>query len=289
MTPPVPPRLALLIGILAVSASSILIRYAQASEAPSLVIAAWRLVLASALLAPLSLTRRQAELRRLSPADYLLAGLAGVMLALHFAAWISSLEYTSVASSTVLVTTSPLWVGLASPFLLREPLGRGIKVGIALALIGSLIITLDEQGGGTRPAWGNFLALVGAWSVSAYFIIGRQLRLQMSLLSYTTLVYSMAALTLVAAALATGRPLLGYDPTTYLLFALMALIPQLLGHSSFNYALGYLPAAYVMVATVSEPIGASLLALLLLGELPGWLTLVGGAFILGGVAAAGRR
>ncbi len=284
-----PPRLALLIGILAVSASSILIRYAQADQAPSLVIAAWRLVFASAILLPLALTRRRAELRRLSLTDYLLALFAGVMLAVHFAAWISSLEYTSIASSTVLVATSPLWVGLASPFLLREPLERGVKVGIALALIGSLIITLNEQGGGTRPAWGNFLALVGAWSVSAYFIIGRQLRVQVSLLTYTTLVYSMAALTLVGAALLTGRPLLGHTPTAYLLFLLMALIPQLLGHSSFNYALGYLPAAYVMVATVSEPMGASLLALLLLGEVPSWLTLVGGGFILGGVIIAGRR
>ncbi len=287
--PVVSPTLMLGVGVLAISVSAILIRFAQAGQTPSLVIAAWRMVMAAAVLWPLALWRRRDELKRVDSAEMPLALLAGVMLAAHFAAWITSLAYTSVATSTVLVNTSPLWVALASPFLLKEPVGRPAKIGVGLVLLGSLLISLADLGGGRAPLIGNLLALVGALTGSGYFLIGRRLRPHLSALTYTSLVYGIAAALLTGLCLATGQRLWGYPPQTYLLFALMALIPQLLGHSSFNYALGFLPAAYVMVAVVSEPIGASLLALLLLAEVPSRLTVLGGAVILGGIIVAGRR
>lgn len=289
--PLLPPPLVLTVGILAVSVSAVLIRLAQ-GDAPSLVIAAGRTSIASLLLLPFCLGWRRAELRRMSRTDWLLALLAGALLGVHFASWISSLAYTTVASSTVLVTTSPLWVGIASPFLLKERVSRPLIVGIGLALAGSSVIALWDVGsgaGGSRPLLGNFLALVGAWMAAAYLIIGRRLRTHLSLLTYTTVVYGAAALFLLLGVGVSGYSLLGYQPGTYGLLLLMALGPQLLGHSSFNWALAFLPASYVAVTLVSEPIGASLLAFFFFQEKPGVGTWIGGGLIILGLLVASIR
>ena len=300
-TPPrFPPLLVLAFGVLAVSASAILIRLAQ-TEAPSLAIAAWRLALASLILLPLAIGRRREELRRLPAAEWRLCVLSGVMLGIHFATWISSLAYTSVATSTVLVATMPLWVALAAPLALGEPVYRALRVAIFLALCGSVLIVIDDVllGGGVsaqaaaaatrRPLLGGFLALLGAISGAVYILIGRRIRKGLSLLSYITIVYGSAAVFLVALALLAGQRLWGFSTLTYGLLLLMALFPQLLGHSSYNWALGYLPAAFVTISVISEPIGATLLALLLFGEIPGGLTLLGSGVILLSLLLAQRR
>lgn len=286
--PVLPPLLVLFVGVLAASFSAILIRWAQA-EAPSLVIAAGRTGLATLILLPLALTRRRTELKGLSLSGRRWAVLAGLMLALHFAGWITSLEYTSVTSSTVLFATAPFWVALVAPWLLNEPLTRPVLAGIGLALLGTVIIALGSGSAGGQSLLGNGLALLGAITYAAYFIIGRRLRPSLSLLSYTTLVYGSAALFLLLVTWIAGYSLAGYSLNTYLLIVLMALFPQLLGHSSYNYALGYLPAVYVSIASIAEPIGATILALILLQELPGRLTLFGSVFVLAGVLVAGRQ
>lgn len=287
--PRVSPLLGLAVGVLAISTGSILVRFAQGENVPSLVIAAWRLTFAALILLPFCLARRHDELRSLNWADMRFAALSGMMLALHFATWITSLEYTSVAVSTVLVTTSPLWVALAAPFFLGERVTRPVKIGIGLALVGSVVISLGSFGGGSAPVWGSLLALLGAITAAAYLLIGRKLRVKLSLLTYVTLVYTIAALILIVLALAAGNNLLDYSAQTFFLFLLLALFPQLIGHSSFNWALGFLPVAYVTVAVISEPIGASILALLFFQEIPTPLTLLGSTFILGGLIVAGRK
>ncbi len=301
--PRFPPLLVLCFGVLGISSGSILVRLAQGQDMPSLAIAAWRLTLASSVLLPLVLTRRQDELRRMSSSSWGLAILSGFMLALHFASWITSLAYTSVASSTVLVTTSPLWVGLTAPFLLKEQLSPQLKMGIALAMLGSVLIgvadvvavidghlqfSLTQFTHQSNPLLGNGLALIGAVAASAYLIIGRRLRLGMSLLSYTAVVYSTAALFLIIMAVASGYDLLGYSITAYQVMLLMALFPQLIGHSSYNWALGYLSAATVSVAVIAEPIGATLLALLIFQEIPNGITLFGSSLLLIGIVYASR-
>jgi drug/metabolite transporter (DMT)-like permease len=292
-SPRLPPWLVLSIGILTVSTASIFIRYAQAS-APSLVIAAWRLGLATLVLTPIALTRRQGELRQLTRRDLGLALLSGLFLALHFAAWITSLEYTSVASSVVLVTTTPLWVSLASPLLLRERVSRWAWIGMAVALAGGIVIGLSDTGAAAAGAGknlllGDFLALFGAWMAACYVVIGRRLRAKVSLISYTFLVYGMAALALLALMFATRQPPLGYPPQTYLWFLLLALIPQLLGHSSFNWALRYLSAAFVSIVLLGEPVGSIILAYFLLGETPAAIQLGGAALILIGIVVASKN
>jgi drug/metabolite transporter (DMT)-like permease len=192
----------------------------------------------------------------------------------------------------VLVSTSPLWVGLVAPFVLQEPLTRGLKIGLALAFLGSLIIAVGD---GVRVAasptalWGNGLALLGALTMAVYYLAGRRLRQGLSLLSYTAVVYSIAALTLLSICFFRNVPLTGYSATAYGLFALMALFPQLIGHSSFNWALAYLPATFVAVTIVSEPVGSTLLAILVLGEVPTAVTVAGSLLVLAGIAVASWR
>jgi drug/metabolite transporter (DMT)-like permease len=301
------PVLVLAFGVLAVSTASIFIRNAQL-YAPSLTIAAWRLGLATLALAPLALTpRRRAELAGLTRLELGLAALSGFFLALHFATWISSLEYTSVASSVVLVDTAPLWVALLAPWTLGERLRRPALVGMLLAVFGGAVVGISDACGWTqaglacpplsefvagRAFWGDLLALAGAVTAALYLVIGRKVRERVSLVAYIFVVYGVAALVLIAIMLAAGQaafgPPGGFPPVTYLWLLALALIPQVLGHSTYNWALGYLPAAYVSIALLGEPIGSTLLAMLFLNEMPASLKIVGAALILVGIYAAAR-
>jgi len=301
-SPPVPPLLAIAFGLLAVSTASIFIRYAQV-EAPSLVIAAMRLSIATLVLLPLALRFRRQELASLRRGELPLALLSGFFLAMHFATWITSLEYTTVASSVVLVSTTPLWVALLAPLTIKEPLSRLVIIGMLLALLGGAIVGISdacswENGGLICPALsefvrgeaflGDLLALAGALTAAGYLLIGRRLRARLSLLSYITLVYGMAAVVLVIIMFAAGYRPLGYQPLTYLWLILLALVPQLIGHTTFNWALGYLSAAYVSITLLAEPIGSTILAYLLLDETPTLVKGFGAILILTGIVIASK-
>ncbi len=290
------------LGILAVSTASIIIRYAQAAGGPSLLIAAGRMLVAAAVLLGLVAVFDRAHLRRVSAHDLLLSIISGLFLALHFAAWITSLELTSVASSVVLVTTTPLWVSLASTILLREPPRRQVLAGMLVALVGTGVVALSEScrwEGGIACSFGDLnlrstalrgdtLALVGAWMVSGYFLIGRSLRPRMPLRVYALLTYGTAGLVLLAVLGIARIPLAPYAGEVYVWILALGLIPQLLGHSAFNWALRYLSATLVTVAVLGEPIGSILLAWLLLGEAPTLMQIAGGVLILGGIVVASQ-
>jgi drug/metabolite transporter (DMT)-like permease len=282
------PEVVVILGTLATSTAAILIRFAQDS-APSLVIAAWRMCLATLILAPLTLLRYRQELRSLNPSNLRLLALSGLFLAAHFATWISSLQYTSVASAVVLVATNPLWVALFSWSFLKEKMNRRVGFGMLVALAGGLLIGLTDAAGwssGTAPLLGDLLALLGALFGAGYIIIGRKLRPSTSLPVYTFTVYGIAGLLLLFTVLVARLPLAGYQPPTYLWFLLLAVIPQLIGHSSINWGLKYLPAAFVAVVMLSEPIGSSILAVLLLDETPTTIMIAGGVLILIGIGIA---
>ncbi|MBI3287115.1 MAG: DMT family transporter [Chloroflexi bacterium] len=274
--------LVLLVGVVAVSFASIFIRWA---EAPPLVIATYRLVLASLVVAPAALWRNRSEWTKLQRGDLILAAIAGVFLSAHFALWIASLAHTSVVNSVVLVATSPLFVALGSHLLGLDRLTRWMVGGLVLALAGGVAIGGGE---GSSALRGNLLALGGALMAAGYLMIGRRIRRRVSLLTYIALVYSIAAGVSLVLVAATQRSLIGYSPNTYLMFVLLALVPQVIGHSAFNWALGYLSAPFVSLTVVGEPIGATLLAALLLGEIPSVVKLLGGALILAGVYLAWR-
>lgn len=300
--PPVPPLLAIPFGILAVSTASIFIRYAQ-RDAPSLVIAAYRLGLASLVLVPMVWRRHRAELRALSRRELGLALLSGIFLAVHFATWITSLEYTTVASSVVLVSTAPLWVALLSPLTIREPLTRPVLIGLAITLVGGVIVGVSDSCAWAGSGWacpsladfvagraffGDLLALAGALAGAGYLLIGRRLRGGVSLGAYVFVVYGLAAVTLLGFTTVARLPLTGYPPRAYLWFVLLALVPQLLGHSTFNWALRYLSAAFVSITLLGEPIGSTILAYFLLDEVPSLLKIIGAILILLGIWVASQ-
>ena len=261
-----------------------MIRMAQQAQASSLVIAAWRVGMATLVLTPLVLIRYRADLARLTRRDIGLGLLAGALLSVHFYTWITSLEYTSVISSVVLVNTHPLWVVLATPFILRERLSKQMMLVVLLAMIGGILVSVGGDAGTAprqnTPLLGNGLAVIGAITVAGYFMIGRLVRTKMALIPYIWLVYGSAAIMLWIAVLATGQQVTGLPGDAYLWMTLMALFPQLLGHSSYNYALGYLSAAYVSLTSLGEPIGSTILAVIFLSELPRQWQLVGSAIIL---------
>jgi drug/metabolite transporter (DMT)-like permease len=288
-------------GILAVSVASILIRFTQ-DQVSSIVIAAYRLGISTAVLVPLAAIRHRAALRGLSRRDLGLGLLSGFFLAVHFATWITSLEFTSVASSVVLVTTTPLWVALLSPLTVKETISKLVALGLLVALAGTVVIGLGdvcvvEQGLVCPPISafiageafiGDALALAGALAAAGYVLIGRSLRTKLALVPYVTLVYGAAAVILVGMAVASGEALAGFSLNIYLMLLLLALVPQLLGHSTFNWALGFLPAAYVAVTLLGEPIGSTILAYLILGEVPGKITLFGAILVFGGILIASQ-
>ncbi len=299
---PISAVVVLLIGVLSVSAAALMIRKAQV-DAPSLTIAAWRLTLATIILAPFSLTRIKFDLGRLSNRQHVLIILGGGFLAIHFISWITSLEYTSIASSVVLVTTAPLWVALLSPRILGERITWLVWLGLIIALIGGAMVGLSETCG-IGPLgisckkeigpWmkggqlGNFLAIVGAWCSAAYLMIGRKLRPHLNIRSYAVMVYGTAALFLLFACLLRGKAIAGFSPGTYFWMVGLAVVPQIIGHSSFNYALAFLPAALVSVALLGEPIGAVILGYVFLKEIPSTMELAGGGLVLLGLYLANK-
>jgi len=292
----VPPSvyIVLLLGIAAVSLAAIFIRYAQLEGVPSFVIAAGRLSVAALLLTPFALARYGGLLRRLTRRDLLLGVGAGFMLAIHFATWIASLEYTSVLISVVFVTTNVLWVALLEVIVLRVRLGRVMLIALAIAFVGGLLIGLSgggDESAGSQPILGAGLALAGAITFALYLVIGRNLRAKLPLLPYIWVVYGIAALFLLVLVGITKTPVTGYSASGYLWIVVMALVPQLIGHTSFNYALKYFPATLVGIITQAEPIGAALAAFFLFSQLPTEAQIFGSGLILLGVivASLGQR
>lgn len=290
-------------AILAISTASIFIRFAQVEGVPSIVIAALRLTFAVLLLMPIALSRHFDEIKNFTSTQWILGMVSGIFLAIHFATWISSLEFTTVASSAVFVSTGPLWVALLSPLLLNEKLSRLALIGLGISIFGGAIVGLADacawnhglvcaetqsifQG---RAMWGNFLALAGAWAVTVYLIIGRKLRAGVSLIPYIFLVYGMAAITLIIMMFSSGNTPFGYAPKAYGWIFLLAAIPQLIGHSTYNWSLKYMPASLVSITILGEPIGSAILAFFILHESPSPLTYLGGALILVGIYLAGKN
>ena len=230
---------------------------------------------------------RTVHVPRLTRRDIPLLGIASLSLALHFTFWTASLDHTSVTSSAVLVTANPLLVAVASRLLLGEPIQRKILAGIAVGLVGGLVLAAGDAGR-EGELLGDLLAFLGAISIVGYLLAGRQLRTHVPVLQYTSLVYSGTAILLVAAALVARDTFTGYTLGTYGAMVLLALIPQVLGHSLLNWSLAHVTGTAVAIAVMAEPVITSLLALPILGETPNASSIGGGVLILGGIYLALR-
>lgn len=262
-------------GVTAAGVSAILIRYAD--DAHGLAISFWRCSAGALLLAPFAIP----GLRRLTRRDLIVPLIAGVSLAAHFGTWIPSVELTSIASSVLLVSTTPIFVALTSWWLLNDRLGGRGWLGIGLALSGTALIAgLDFAGSSLA---GNLLALAGGITVVGYVLGGQRARQTLGILEYATVTYAIAALTILPICLVAGIDLGGYDSQTN--WAIIGLIagPQLMGHTLINYALKDIDATTVSVTVMSEPIIAIALAFVLFNEVPSTLAYPGGLAILVGI------
>ncbi|MES3517081.1 MAG: DMT family transporter [Natronomonas sp.] len=288
----VSPAAALAVAVVAVSSSAILVRW---STAPSVVLAFYRVLLTAVFLLPLVFTRFGGSFAALRRRDWLIATAAGVALALHFAAFFESLAWTSVAASVTLVQSQPVFVALGAAAVLGESIGPRKRVGILVAVVGMAAMSAgDLLGGGVvagdRPLYGNGLAVVGAVTGAGYVLVGRSLRQRIAVVPYVLVVYTACTLTLGIVAVGSGLPLSGYGSREWLLFVGLAVGPGLLGHTVVNWVLEHVESSVVSVALLGEPIGAALLALFLLAEVPTATTVVGGAVVLVGIylTASGR-
>ena len=272
------------IGIVAISTASIFIKLC---DAPVLTIASFRMILTSLMLIPFACYKKPWRGWERKEIKWFL--LSGLFLSLHFAFWIASLKFTSVTSSVVLVTTHPILVGIGGWLFLKERMGMNLVAGIALAVLGCGLVSSGDVNLSKGALIGDGFALLGAIAASGYLLLGRKLRKDQDLFSYIFPVYSTAGLMLIPLSLIFQQSFFGYSSTTYAYLFLLALIPQLIGHTTFNWALKYLPASMVAITILGEPIGSTILAYLILGEgLTVWKVL-GGISIFGGILIALRK
>lgn len=285
--PRIAAALGLALALVCVSSAAVIVRLAQA---PAAALAFFRLALTVLIFAP-ALPRHRGALAAVGrPGRWALLA-AGLLLGLHFLTWIASLQMTSVASSVVLVSTHPLWVAAWEAIVGHRRVRAQDWAGIATALAGTAILAVADARTGSDLR-GDLLALVGAVAFAGYLLVGRRLRATLPTLPYAATVYGVAAVALLPVLWGTGVPLWPYPARTWALFAALAVIPTIGGHTVFNWSLAYLPATAVSVALLAEPVGASLLAWWLLAQPPSPGDVAGGVLILAGIALyawAGRR
>ena len=275
------PMIMIVVGVLGISLSSIFVKF---SQAPSAVTAAWRLLWTVLMLTPVVLGKAAVR-RELTEAPKKLVWLSvfsGLFLAIHFVLWFESLQHTSVASSTTIVCTEVIWVCLGFCLFLKGRISGKAMLAIGVTLLGSVLIALSDSGSGAG-LYGDILALLAAVAVAVYTLIGRVVREKLSTTVYTYMVYAACAAVLVATCLVQGHHLFAYGWSAVIVGGLLAVFSTILGHSIFSWCLKYFSPSFVSASKLCEPVVAAIMAGFLFGELPGWLQMIGGALILGGV------
>ena len=279
--PPFNPHAAVVIGVITVSASAILVRLAD--EAPAAIIANYRLLFAALLMLPIILMKYRHEFKKISNKDWILSIFAGIFLAAHFILWFESLNYTSVASSVVLVSLQPIFAFLGTYLFFKERFSSGAIISMLIALFGSIIISWGDFQISGLALFGDILALLGAITVTASFLMGPSARRNLSLMTYTFLVYGIASIALILYNVVLQNDFTGYPADHWWLFLALAIFPTFLGHSLFNWALKWLSTATISMGIVFEPVGATILAYFILGEVVTWSQLLGGAIVIFGL------
>lgn len=276
-----PSKYIVLAGTFFTSLSSIIIRF---SEAPALVISAYRMLFTSLMLLIPVVINNRSEFKKITKKEYMLCTVSGVFLAFHFASWISSIKMTTVANSTILVSCSPIFVALANYFISKEKLGRKMAVGISMSLAGTIIIAMgSSKEAASNMMLGNILAFLGAIFVAGYLVIGGIARKNLSAGIYVFIVYSVSTAVLFIMCIISETPIYPYSSKEFLLFIALAFFCSILGHTVYNYMVKYVSSTMISVSTLSEPIFASVLALLIFREIPSIYTLIGGMIIIAGI------
>ncbi|MEM4752128.1 MAG: DMT family transporter [Sulfolobales archaeon] len=268
-----------LVAVLSISSASVIIKLASA---PALALAFWRLAISTLIIS--AMFPKALNLRCVSGLNVLYVLVGGSSLGLHFITWIESLSYVPIAVSVTLVTTHPVFTALLSYLLLGERLKWRQYVGVLLCVLGVLIMSFSGSLS-LHSSLGVVLALAGSATASLYFLVGRYLRRSCSLAEYVVPTYLTATFITFAASTLSGVNLVNYPLTTWLFMILLALGPMLGGHTVLNYLLRYMKATAVSTLAACEPIGATLLGVLLVGEVPDVQMVLGMLITLLGVYA----
>lgn len=279
-------------GILSISFAAIFVRFC--GDTPPLIIATYRLTIASVIILVFFRSKGY-KFRDIGKKDMILSVISGSVLALHFVTWFTSLKLTSVASSVVLVTTSPIFVGFFSYMFLKEKQGMAIIGGIILSFTGSIILALGDGGGfgqldfGGDAILGDMFAIIGAVAAAGYFMIGSKVRNNLDIVPYITITYTASAIFLIVVTLFSPYSFFGYKATSYLSMFMLAIIPQLIGHTSLNWALKHLKSSMVAISTLGEPIGSTILAFIFFGETIDKFQFFGIILIFAAIIMASRK
>ena len=278
--PKVHPYFVILVGVLSVSLSAIFVKLANADSG---VIAFYRMFFSVIIMAPLFLWKYSNEVKRITKRDWLFSSIAGVFLALHFILWFESLRYTSVASSTVLVTMQPLFAFIGTYLFFKEKISIKTILAGGIAIMGSVCISLGDFQLSGSAFYGDLLALVACALVTAYLLFGQEVRKRLSLVTYTIVVYGVSTITLFIYVLFKGESFGPYPTIDWIWFILLAIVPNLLGHTLFNWAIKYVSTNVVSVAILFEPIGAAILAMFIFKEFLVATQIIGGLVVLLGI------
>lgn len=278
--PPIHPYIPIIIGVISVSLSAIFVKLATADAG---VIAFYRMLFSVLMMLPVFLWKYVGELKELSKKDWIYSSLAGIFLAFHFILWFESLNYTSVASSTVLVTMQPLFAFLGTYLFFGERISRKTMLAGSIAIIGSALISWGDFKISGSALYGDILALIACALITGYLLFGQDVRQRLSLMTYTMVVYSMSVVTLFFYVVLKGESFGPYPQTEWFWFILLALIPNLLGHNLFNWAVKWVSTNVISIAILFEPVGAAILAMFIFKEYVTITQVVGGLIVLAGI------
>ncbi|ANU11506.1 hypothetical protein A1A1_02670 [Planococcus antarcticus DSM 14505] len=279
--PAIHPYIPIIVGVFSVALSAIFVKMTSADSG---VTAFYRMLFSIAIMSPVFFIKYTHEIKKLSKRDWIFTTVAGVFLAFHFILWFESLNYTSVASSTVLVTLQPLFAFAGTYFFFNEKLSKKALIAGAVAISGSVLIGYGDFKVSGSALYGDLLALIACALITAYLLFGQDVRKRLSLVTYTFVVYGVSTITLFFYILFKGESFGPYPASEWMWFLLLALIPNLLGHTLFNWALKWVSTNVISIAILFEPIGAAVLAYFILGEYLSVSQIVGGSIVLAGIA-----
>ena len=280
MQPKIHPYIPIIIGVISISLSAILVKLAVADSG---VIAFYRLLFSVLIMSPLFFYKYTHELKELTKRDWIFSSIAGFFLAFHFILWFESLNYTSVASSTVLVTLQPLFAFIGTYFFFKEKLSVKIILSGFIAIIGSFLISWGDFRVSGSALYGDLLALIACALITGYLLLGQDVRKRISLITYTMVVYSSSTICLFFYVLVKGESFGPYPSMTWIWFLLLAIIPNLLGHTLFNWAVKWVSTNVISVAVLFEPIGAAILAYIVFAEKLIATQIFGGIIVIAGL------
>ncbi len=272
-------HLSLPLAIFAASFAAIFIRF---SDVHPISVAFYRMLFSSLMLL-FFVPSYIEEIKSLSKKEWIIIITTGFFLAVHFAAWISSLEYTTVASSVILVSAHPLIVAWIGGWYLGEKTPPKVYLGIVIALSGVTLMAYSDYSISEWAFFGDMLAILGMLAMAGYLLRGRKVRQDISLITYAFLVYLTSTIFLGFFSFGFTSPFTIYPIREYIIFISLALIPTMFGHTVYNWALKYVRARLVSISLLGEPIGSSLLAFFILDEIPPRLSILGGVITLFGI------